>query len=401
MLDVSTRTANRRWLLRWSLVSGSAALLAACAPTAAPAQPTGAPAPAAAPTAAPTTAPATPASTAPARWGMTADQEAAWKQVEDAANKEGAFTLYSLGSIPQNQVETLQQLFAKDYPNIKVNYLFVGRSSEEAARVTAEQQSKNYTADVLDSSFRSALVLDHSFLDAFVPPASQDKSIKWVYNPIANSQPPNLVSSSAATFFAIWINKDLLDPAEAPKNFMDVASKPKWKGQIIWQTPWVSGGGQHLYRFAKEMYGPDWVTKMQAQGPVYNDDQDAALLQLARGEYAVALGLTGRTASQLLKDGQPIQAIWPTDFVVQNSNGNPLAAHAPHPNAGKVFINWLFTEPAQRMWQALGQYPNRSDIPPAEDWMKGAATSGKIVENLLPADQEAINEKAAATDFKK
>ena len=113
-----------------------------------------------------------------------------WKQVEDVANKEGTFTLYSLGSIPQNQSETLQQLFAKDYPNIKLNYLFVGRSSEEAARVTAEQQSKNYTADVLDSSFRSALVLDHSFLEAFVPPASQDKSVKWVYNPIASSQPP-------------------------------------------------------------------------------------------------------------------------------------------------------------------------------------------------------------------
>ena len=161
---------------------------------------------------------------------MTADQEAVWKQVEDVANKEGTFTLYSLGSIPQNQSETLQQLFAKDYPNIKLNYLFVGRSSEEAARVTAEQQSKNYTADVLDSSFRSALVLDHSFLEAFVPPASQDKSVKWVCNPIASSQPPNLVSSSAATFFAIWINKDLLDPADAPKNFMDVASNPKWKG---------------------------------------------------------------------------------------------------------------------------------------------------------------------------
>src|SRR5690242_16986131 len=132
MADAPGRRVDRRLFLRWTLFSGSAALLAACSPaaapspTAAPAKPaapaaTSAPAPAAAPAAPPAAAspaaeaakPAAAAAASPAaaakpaagsgRWGMSTNQEAAWKQIEDAANKEGTLTYYSLGSLPQNK----------------------------------------------------------------------------------------------------------------------------------------------------------------------------------------------------------------------------------------------------------------------------------------------------------
>jgi ABC-type Fe3+ transport system substrate-binding protein len=182
---------------------------------------------------------------------------------------------------------------------------------------------------------------------------------------------------------------------------MDVASNPKWKGQIVWRTPWTSGGGQHLYRFAKQVYGQEWIMKMQAQDPIFQNDQDAALLQVARGEYAIGLALTGRTASQMIRDGQPIAALWPEDFVIKSSNASTLMRGAPHPNAGKVFINWLLTERGQELWKVLGQFPLRADIAPADPWMHGVTRAKQGFENLSTPDEETASQQAATKDFKK
>ena len=332
---------------------------------------------------------------------MTADQETAWKQIEAAAKQEGSVTYYSVGTIPQGKVEEFRALWNQDYPDIKLEFLYVGRNSEMAARLNTEQSSKNYVCDVADASVRSSLVLNAAYEQLFIPPAAVDPSVKWVSNPVGDPEGKGRVIACAGQFFAIWTNSNLIKPDDAPKTMLDVAKNPKFKGQILWQTPWVSGGGQHLYRFAKQVYGSEWITGMQGQDVTFSEDQDAALLQIARGEYGIGLAMTGRTAGQLLKDGQPIAPAWPEDFVIKSSQGAPLLTGAPHTNAAKVLINWFLTEKGQRFWQSLGQFPYRADIPPAEPWMQGVSRAKQIFENLAPPDQEEANEKAAAADFKR
>jgi ABC-type thiamine transport system substrate-binding protein len=244
-------------------------------------------------------------SAGPLRWGMTAAQAAAFAEIEANANKEGKMTYYSLGTIPANQVEKLKSEFAKDYPSIAIEYLNVGNSNAMTARLTTEQDGKVYVADTFDQSVRAAMLLPTEIFDTFIPPAVKDPAVKWLYDPIADPEKKGRILADEAQFFAIWINTKLVAPADAPKNMMDVATNPKFKGQILWRTPWTSGGGSHLYHFAKQVYGESWVTKMQAQNPAFAEDQDAALVQVARGEYAIGIGLTGRQGSQLLAAGPP------------------------------------------------------------------------------------------------
>ena len=90
---------------------------------------------------------------------MTADQEAAWQQIEAAAKKEGTLTYYSLGSVPQNKIEMLQSLWQKDYPEIKLEYLYIGNGSVMAARLSTEQDSKNYVADIVDVAVRQVRIM--------------------------------------------------------------------------------------------------------------------------------------------------------------------------------------------------------------------------------------------------
>ena len=383
---------SRRDLLKYSALTGAGGLLAAC----------GAAAPTASAT--PTAAASAAASAAATRWGMTAAQDAAWKVIEDAAKKEGKVTYYSLGTVPPAQVDKLKAEFAKDNPGITVEYLNVGNSAQLAARITTEEQAKTVVADVADHSVRSALLLTVAptdFYEAFIPPAAKDPKVKWLTDPVADPDKKGKINANLAQFFAIWTNTRSVAAADAPKNAMDVATNPKWKGQIIWRTPWTSGGGNHLYYYAQKVYGRDWVTKMQAQNPVFADDQDAALLQVARGEYAIGLGLTGRQGADLIKQGQPLKALWPNDFVITSTQGSQLVLDAPHPNAAKVFINWTLTERAQQFWRDLGQFPLNSAIEPAEDWMKGVSNAKQVYENLLAAKEQQDVYDQATKDFKK
>ena len=164
---------------------------------------------------------------------------------------------------------------------------------------------------------------------------------------------------------------------------------------------WTSGGGSHLYYFAKKVYGPEWVTKMQAQNPTFSEDQDAALLQVARGEFAIGLAISGRQGAQFIKAGQPLRAVWPDDFVITSTQGNQLIVKAPHPNAAKVFINWHLTERGQQFWRDLGQFPLNAAIAPAEDWMKGVSNAKQVYENLQDAKEQQASYDAAMKDFKR
>ena len=374
-------SASDRWSRRDLLrLAGGTAFLAACGPAAPAAQATGAPT-----AAAPAASVAASAATGPARWGMTAAQEAAWQQVEAAAKKEAKLVYYSLGSVPAGKVDALKSGFAKDYPGIELQYVNAGNGSELATRITAESQARVYVADVFDRSVQFALVLGE-FLEPFVPPASQDPKVKWLTNPLADPGGKGLVRAEFAQYVAIWHNTKLVKAADAPKSHTDLTD-PKWKGQIIWRSPWQTGAGSTTYIFAKQELGPEWVTKMKAQNCTFPDDQDAALLQVARGEFAIGMGLTGRTGGQLMKDGQPLAAVFPNDFTVGVPLGTQLLKNAPHPNAARVFANWMLTDGGQKLWRDLGQFPQRADIAPADPWMQSITGVKRILSQATISEQ--------------
>ena len=378
---------TRRALLGYAAI-GAGGLIAACGGTTT------------APSAAPATAAASGAPAAAARWGMTAAQDAAWKQIEDAAKKEGRFTYYSVGSVPANKVEDLKAAWKKDYPDITLDYLAAGNNAQIVARVTTEQESKAYTADAVDFSLGNVIRVDPGFFEEFVAPASKDPSAKWAFDPVQKVKEKAVFTAMMAQYFGFWINTSKIKLADAPQTYLDLID-PKWKGQIVYRQPWTTGGGNHSYVFATKMYGDAWVKGMQAQNLSFAADQDAALLQVAKGEFAIGVGLTGRQGGEFIKQGLPLAAVWPTDIGIRVSNGIVVANKAPHVNAAKVFANWMITQPGQQLWQALGQFPINTNVPPGEDWMKGFTRSKTQSENLLPEAELQASLKKAESEFKR
>jgi ABC-type glycerol-3-phosphate transport system substrate-binding protein len=106
---------------------------------------------------------------------------------------------------------------------------------------------------------------------------------------------------------------------------------------------------------------------------------------MARGQYAIGMGpVMTRLLDRYRKAGvefdiRPLGNT-PEFAAYSNTGGSNLMVlkDRPHPNALKVFVNWVLSKPvATRLAAAMGQDTSRADVPaqvdPAEARVAGAA----------------------------
>ncbi len=90
---------------------------------------------------------------------------------------------------------------------------------------------------------------------------------------------------------------------------------------------------------------------------------------LGQGRYSVGLGFSDSLAEQRAKQGVPVEIIDIRQLkeggdVSPASGGLSIFNRAPHPNAAKVYINWLLSKEGQTInARATGYISNRLDVP--------------------------------------
>jgi iron(III) transport system substrate-binding protein len=296
-----------------------------------------------------------------------------WEKTLEAAKKEGQVTVYIAG------YEAVLPDFEKDYPDIKLVAVAI-RGSELAQRLATERRAEKYLADVYSAGGGSLYRLLYlgKMLDPIKPalilPEVTDQT-KWYQQKHHYSDPEgqyifNYVGS--ATYGGISYNTKLVDPKEF-KSYWGLLD-PKWKGKILARDIRVAGPGAGNARFfyhhpelgapfIRKLYGEMDITLFRdyRQGPDW----------LAVGKYAICFSCD----VDVLKDqGLPVNTIGPNVFkegggMVQQFGSLTLVNKAPHPNAAKVFINWLLSRAGQIALQkrlVTGENPAdslRIDIP--------------------------------------
>ena len=163
----------------------------------------------------------------------------------------------------------------------------------------------------------------------------------------------------------VVINTNLVKPGEVTtwKSLLD----PKWLGKIIAKDPGISGAGTSLIALLYILFGPDYVKRLyKDQKPVISRDGRQAGQFLAQGNYAILLGPDTTVVDEFQKLGYPIGYVFPTDAPSVLSGGWGLISlmnKAPHPNAAKLFINWLAGRTAQAAFaKAVVSVSLRTDV---------------------------------------
>ena len=200
-------------------------------------------------------------------------------------------------------------------------------------------------------------------------------------------------------------NTQLLDPREY-KSYWDFLN-PKLKGKIIsTDIRKVRGAGipwQFLYYHPD--LGPKYLRRLFGEMDVtMSADLRQAVDWLGTGKFALGLPIQGGTIYKAKNQGLPVDQFESYHFkegVNLSSAFGSLALmnRAPHPNAAKVFINWLLSREGQTLFQKVISVPGdarnsrridvpKDHIPPDEqrrDKMPYFDTDDPDTKDLTPA----------------
>jgi iron(III) transport system substrate-binding protein len=346
---------TRRSFLRLVAVSSAAALAQAC--TAAPS-----------PTSTPTAAPAAASSAAKA--------PADWAQVVGAANAEGKVVV---NTFPGKGYQNTLDLFSGAYPNIAMEQTTLV-ASQLAPRIVQERQAGIYTWDVLQMPTTTALqVLNPAGVyepirPAIVLPEVIDDKV-WRDGFAAGF---NLTNDQQICYqftlnraAGVWVNSDQVNLAEltSVKDLLD----PRWKGKIVCTDPRISGSTFTPLTSARLKLGDDIMKQFLVdQEPVIMADGTQAAQAVVRGVYPIGIGLQNTVVLDFQKQGlgTSIKQVTLTEFDGAGASSSGvvwLVNKAPHPNAAKVYINWLLTRDTQSAWTKNTQENSRrTDVEPGD-----------------------------------
>jgi iron(III) transport system substrate-binding protein len=271
----------------------------------------------------------------------------------EAAKKEGKITWYTSISVPD--ALTLIKGFNAKYPFIKVN-LFRSSSVKLMSRIITEADLGKHMFDVvMSSSFAALMYQERGYITSYYSPERKffadefkDKNGYWTGN-YFNTH-------------VIGYNTRMVRPSDVPRSYEDLLD-PKWKGKlgidIGTDAKWFA---TQLEIMGKEK-GLDFFRRLGNQKLSRHKGHTLLAQLCVAGEFAIAVNVYGGRSEQLIAAGAPIDWV-AVNPVVFHANGNMLGKNAPHPNAAKLFIDYVLSRKGQEVIRDVKRIPCRSDVLP-------------------------------------
>ncbi len=162
----------------------------------------------------------------------------------------------------------------------------------------------------------------------------------------------------------LWYNTALVKPEEV-RSFDDLLDS-KWKGKIGFSDPRVAGSGLSVWSFLWDNKGEEFLKKLAQQQLLVSQNLRQIAEALAKGKLALALGIGFAQTEPFVKSGLPLKELPQPREGLPGSNGYGtlgVVKNPPHPNATKVFVNWLLSKDGQEFYgKVMLQSTRRIDV---------------------------------------
>ncbi len=335
----------------------------------------------------------------------------AMADLEAAAKKEGQLTTIALPHDWCGYGEVIAAFKAK-YPEIAVNELNPNAGSgDEIEAIKANKDNKGPQApDVIDVGL------------SFGPQAKADGLIQpykvatWADIPDSAKDADGFWYGDYYGVLAMGVNKDVVK--EAPTSFADLKDA-KFANSVAMPGDPRTGNSSMMTVYAAGLAtgakggaealdaGIAFMKDLKAKGnlvPVNGSAQN-----LAQGTTPVYFDWDYNLLAMRdkLAGNPPVDVVVPSDSVIAGVYVQAISAYAPHPNAAKLWMEFLYSDEGQTLWlkgychpirfnamQAAGKIPTDilAKLPPAEAYAKAVFPS---------LDEQGAAKKATADNWAK
>lgn len=278
------------------------------------------------------------------------------KELVDAAKAEGQMVWYTGLIVPQ-VVRPLAEGFQKKY-GIEVKYATTG-DSDTVLKLTSQARVGKMEADLFDTPGTAIAPLSAAnLIEPYQPLALAD------YDPMFKPA-SKLYSGIYTLFLTTTYNTDLVPVDQAPKTYEDLLD-PKWKGKMVWtDTRGVSGPpgfiGNILQTMGEEK-GMDYLRKLSQQQIARDPgSQRVAIDKVISGQYEIGVMTYNHHAEISKAKGAPIAWV-KMEPLVANLGAIAIVKNAPHPNAAKLFLEYLFSEDGAKIIREANYPPGHPNV---------------------------------------
>ncbi len=356
---------TRRDLLRRAVVASGGLAAAACAPAAPAGAPSG-------------------LGSGGAAW------EAEWDRLQAAARKEGSLVANS--GVGAGYREAFDE-FERAFPGIKVEVQSFSSLSLFTPRIRQEREAGIFAWDIGQAPAVASLFATLKPIGALEPlrpaifrPDVLDDSA-WTDGYAAGWMDLDKTYGYAFGVKADkwWINTDLVREDEV-RTLNDLLN-PKWAGKII-MTDISSGGTWGFADVGRLNVGDEPIRRLFVdQKPRFDRDPRRIAEAMARGEFPIANGVLPAFLQeyQAAGLGKNVKAVEIPELRYYIAGGGlVMYSRAPHPNAARLFANWVLTREGQTIWRkTLQGNSRRTDVEPADPVLTPYSPGQRYIQSQL------------------
>ena len=294
--------------------------------------------------------------------------------IEEAKKEGGKVIVY--GSLEARPFDAVQAAFQKK-TGLELEY-WRGSGTRVVDRAVSEYQAGKARYDVLlIGTTPASFVVKQGMVAKYDSPSGKEFA-KELVDPILG---PNYRS----VMIGVVYDKSAIKPADTPKSLEDIL-RPEFKGKIsmpdpsqhLTTTQWLAS----LHKIVGKERADKFGRTLGGMKPIFSESYVPAVERVVAGEALVAI-------TQIIYAFTYGQRGAPVDYLrmgkmLGDGHYAVLSKKAPHPNAGKAFIDFILGDESMRILSKMGEFVNRKGIHP------GLADADKI--QFVPMQEFSINE---------
>ncbi len=257
-----------------------------------------------------------------------------------AAKKEGKVVWYTSLAIPSSTA--IAHAFRTKYAGVDVEVHRTG-SQRVLQRVMQEAGAGIKNADVIHTSDAGHFVLfkDKGMLMKYIPKGAE-------IFPAGFKDKDGFYFGMRATLSVIAYNPKSVAEKDAPKTWKDLLN-PKWKGKMVSAHPGYSGIIMTHVLALVNLYGWEYFRELAKNGLHMVQSANDPAGVVASGERPVGANGAEYFYYKTQKQGNPIKIIYPNEGIPLVVSPVAIAKDAPHPNAAKLFSEYIFAKESQQL----------------------------------------------------